>query len=393
MTQTPFELTRIQPFAISVSDAQITDLQQRLAQTRWPDTLGDPWEYGADLNFLKSLVTYWQDAFDTLGAVRKLNALHQFTTSINDRTVHFIHERSTHPHARPLLMTHGWPGSIVEFQEIIPMLTQPERFGLSTDNPFHVICPSIPGYGFSDAPRQPGFDQRAVAQDHVILMQRLGYEHYGLQGGDWGSAISSWHARLAPNAVMGLHITLIFAPKPKSMPDPFANVSAEEQLRLEQSRVRMKDGSGYQAIQGSKPQTLGYALNDSPVGLAAWITEKFQHWTDPLVPFEQSISKDQLLTNILIYWLSQNITASTRLYYESQHSSANLFAEGPITTPTGHAVFPGELYLPPRAWAEQLYNIQHWELMPYGGHFAALEAPELLTQDLHLFFSRVWPRR
>ena len=376
----------IKPYTVSVPDPVLADLKIRLARTRWPDSVGEPWDYGTDITFLRELIDYWQNYFDPVAAVARLNQLDHFTTNIDQRTLHFIHAQSSHRDAQPLLMTHGWPGSIVEFEKILPMLTQPEHYGGDPADAFHVICPSLPGYGFSDAPTAPGFDQKSAALDHKILMEQLGYERYFLQGGDWGSAISSWHAKIAPERVAALHLTLMFVSKPQHLEDPFEQVSSDELEALARSQARMSEGTGYQAIQGSKPQTLGYGLTDSPVGLAAWISEKFQHWTDPNVPFEQSISMDELLTNILLYWVSGNITASTRLYYESAHSNANLFEGGRILTPTGHAVFPGELYLPPRAWAGRLYNIQHWEIQPKGGHFAALEVPELLATDLRTFF-------
>ena len=376
----------INSFSIEASQATLNDLQDRLERTRWPDSIGEPWVYGSDLAFLKSLVSYWLTEYDTEAALNRLNQLDQYTLDVAGRKLHFVHAKSPHTDALPLVLTHGWPGSFAEFEAIIPRLTHPETFGGDSTDAFHVICPSIPGYGFSDAPDQPGFDPSSVAQDHILLMQQLGYQRYGLQGGDWGSAISSWHAKLAPDAVAGLHLNLIFAPQPKDVADPLEGVSDAERARLAKSRLRMVDGTGYQAIQGSKPQTLGYGLMDSPVGLAAWIIEKFQHWTDPSKPLTASVDRDQLLTNIMIYWLSGNITASTRLYYEAAHSEANLFLAGRIETPTGHAVFPGELYLPPRAWAERQYNIQHWSIMPHGGHFAALEVPDLLADDLQHFF-------
>lgn len=376
----------IKPFTVSVPDHVLADLENRLARTRWPDSIGEPWDYGTDITFLRALIHHWQHHFDPLAAIEELNRLEHFTTQLDQRALHFVHARSPHGNAQPLLMTHGWPGSIVEFQKIIPMLTRPELFGGKPSDAFHVICPSLPGYGFSDAPTTPGFDQRSAAIDHITLMERLGYDRYFLQGGDWGSAVSSWHAKLAKERVAALHLTLMFVSKPKHLEDPFENVSPGELDRLNASQARMSGGTGYQAIQGSKPQTLGYGLTDSPVGLAAWISEKFQHWTDPAVPFEQSISRDELLTNIFLYWISGNITASTRLYYESAHSKANLLEGGRIMAPTGHAIFPGELYLPPRAWAEEFYNIQHWEIQPQGGHFAALEVPEVLAHDLRTFF-------
>ncbi|MEX2327836.1 MAG: alpha/beta fold hydrolase [Pseudomonadales bacterium] len=258
--------------------------------------------------------------------------------SVKVRSLHFVHQRSSNDHAMPLIMTHGWPGSVTEFSKITPMLTEPQMFGGNAEDAFHLICPSIPGYGFSEPPTEPDFDQKQVAQGHLELMQRLGYSRFGAQGGDWGSPISSWTAALA-------------------------------------------EGAGYQAIQGTRPQTLGYGLNDSPAGLAAW--------TDCGGNIESSISKDDLLTNIMVYWVNACITSSMRLYYESAHADNNLFERGRIATPTGCAMFPGELYQPPRAWAEELYNIQHWTRMSAGGHFAALEQPELLAQDLREFFRQL----
>lgn len=378
----------IKPFSINVDNAVLKDLDYRLSHTRWPDQVGSAWLYGTDSHYLKTLVEYWQHDFNWKEQEDQLNQLDQFMTSIQGKNLHFIHQRSSHDDAIPLLMTHGWPGSVSEFTKIIPMLTQPERFGGDSSDAFHLICPSLAGYGFSEAPTTEGFDQQQVALQHIELMQQLGYPQYVVQGGDWGSAVSSWTARLAPQAVKAMHLTLIFAPYPSVKADPFAGVTDKEKKHLANSRSRMKEGTGYQAIQSTKPQTLGFSLNDSPVGLAAWITEKFRHWMDCDGHIESVISKDELLTNIMIYWVSQSITSSMRLYYESSHTKSDLFANGRIETPTGHALFPGELYLPPRVWANELYNIQHWTEQPRGGHFAALEQPELLAEDLRLFFRK-----
>jgi pimeloyl-ACP methyl ester carboxylesterase len=219
-------------------------------------------------------------------------------------------------------------------------------------------------------------------------MAQLGYDQYVVQGGDWGSAISSWTARLAPEQVQALHLNLIFAGYPKDKADPFLGVSDEEKVRLGKSKKHMIDGTGYQAIQGTKPQTLGYGLNDSPAGLAAWIIEKFHSWSHHQGNLEQAVNRDEVLTNIMIYWVTQSITSSARLYFESAHANNNLFEHGRIETPTGYALFPGELYQPPRAWAEEQYNIEHWTVQPKGGHFAALEQPTLLAEDLRHFFRR-----
>ncbi len=376
----------ITPFTINVPDPVLTDLQERLARVRWPDEVGTNWTYGTDLAYLKSLIGYWQSAYDWRAQEAALNALDHFQWTRDGRKLHFIHQRSSNEHALPLIMTHGWPGSITEFTKIIPMLTEPQNYGGNADDAFHLVCPSIPGYGFSDAPTAPGFDQMHVAQGNVALMRELGYARYGAQGGDWGSPISSWTARLAPEQVVGLHLTLVFAGFPKHKDDPFEDVTDEERARIDERRSHMSEGTGYQAIQGTKPQTLGYGLNDSPVGLAAWITEKFHAWTHCDGVIENSVSKDELLTNIMVYWITQTITSSARLYYESSHSQNNMFADGRIETPTGAAMFPGELYQPPRAWAAEQYNIVHWTHQTAGGHFAALEAPELLADDLRDFF-------
>jgi len=363
----------IQPFTIDVSDKTLADLKERLLKTRWPDEIGQDWQYGTDLAYLKELCNYWANTFDWRAQEQKLNRFHQ---------------RSSNPNALPLLMTHGWPGSVSEFLEILPLLTEPQAHGGNPEDAFHVICPSIPGYGFSDPATSPGFDQKQVALGHIKLMQQLGYEKYFVQGGDWGSAISSWTAKLAPKQVLGLHLTLIFAGFPKHKDDPFEGVTDREKALLESRKRHLADGTGYQAIQGTKPQSLGYALNDSPVGLAAWIIEKFHAWTDHNGDLEQAVSRDELLTNIMIYWVTNSITSSARLYFESAHVQNNLFEHGRIATPTGCAMFPGELYQPPRVWADALYNIEHWTIQPRGGHFAALEQPILLAEDLRHFFRR-----
>lgn len=377
------------PYTIHVSDDVIADLNQRLRATRWPDEIGSDWQYGTDLGYIKELCRYWVQDFNWRKQELKLNQFNHYKTEIEPgRRLHFIHQRSSHEDALPLIMTHGWPGSIAEFLDIIPMLTEPQNFGGDAKDAFHVICPSIPGYGYSDAPKQTGFDQKQVAIGHIELMNRLGYEKYVVQGGDWGSAISSWHAKLAPTSVSALHLTLVVAPYPKHKEDPFEGVTQAELATLDERKTHMQDGAGYQAIQGTRPQTLGYGLNDSPAGLAAWIVEKFQSWSHHSGNFEDVVNRDELLTNIMIYWTTQTITSSTRLYFESAHVANNLFEHGRIATPTGCAMFPGELYQPPKVWADSFYNIEHWTHPPKGGHFAALEQPQILAEDLRTFFRR-----
>jgi pimeloyl-ACP methyl ester carboxylesterase len=377
----------IDTFQIAIPETTITDLNERLDRTRWPDQVGSNWQYGTDLDYIKELCQYWRHQFDWRKQEAMLNQFSHYTTSIDGRQQHFIHQRSEHDNALPLLITHGWPGSIAEFVKVIEPLTNPTEFGGKSDDAFHVVCPSIPGYGFSEAPSTPGFDQKSIAESNIKLMNLLGYDHYGVQGGDWGSAISTWNARLAPEAVCGLHLNLVFAGYPKHLEDPFEGVTDQEKEWLTRSTTSMKEGVGYQQIQGSKPQTLGYGLHDSPSGLAAWITEKFHAWMDCDGNIESCITKDELLTNIMIYWVTGTITSSCRLYYESGHSENREQESQRVETPTGCALFPGELYLPPRKWAEELFNIVHWTTMPKGGHFAAMEQPELLVEDMRKFFS------
>ena len=371
------------PFTIEVPQADLDDLQQRLRRVRWPDQIGDAWEYGTDVGYLKSLVDYWRDEFDWRAAEARLNRFDQFTTEVEGERLHFIHQRSSHPDAAPLLLTHGWPGSISEFVNVIEPLTQPEAFGGDPSDAFHVVCPSIPGYGFSQAPRERGFQPQACAQRCMTLMSELGYERYFAQGGDVGAAVTTWLGALAEDRLMGIHLNLVFARPPKD--DPMAGVTEDEQTRMEARRAYMQNEVGYQHIQGTKPQTLGYGLNDSPVGLAAWITEKFHRWTQNDGDLEQAVSKDELLTNICIYWFTQTITSSVRMYYESRRYDGRPFPER-VEVPTAVANFPGELSLPPRAWVERQFNLVHWSLPEKGGHFAALEVPELFVADVREAF-------
>jgi epoxide hydrolase len=379
MSQSPED--RVVPFRIDVPQSAIDDLKGRLAATRWPDQVGEDWRYGTPVAYLQSLIDDWQHRFDWREHEAALNRLDQFRARIDDRWVHFVHQRSTHAHARPLLLCHGWPGSFAEFRHIVGPLTQPERHGGDAADAFHVVCPSIPGYAFSEAPREPGFDPRACAACFVELMDVLGYSRYYAQGGDWGSAIVSWMAALAPAHVAGIHLNLVFA-SPPSDGDPMTGVSEAEAQRLESRRTFMRDETGYQQIQATKPQTLGYALHDSPVGLAAWIVEKFHGWTDHRGTPEQAVTREDILTNVSLYWFTGTITSSMRLYYEFRHSGNPLPSPARVHAPTAVACFPVELYQPPRAWVANQYNLRRWTTFDAGGHFAALEQPEALVGDL-----------
>jgi epoxide hydrolase len=375
------ELNIMDTFKIDIPQADIDDLRRRLAHTRFPDQVGDDWQYGTPVAYLKTLIDFWREGYDWRAHEAELNLLDQFSTRIGPQHLHFVHQRSSHPQARPLLLCHGWPGSFAEFRHVIEPLTQPERHGGDPDDAFHVVCPSIPGYGFSAAPRMPGFNPKACASTFAELMQSLGYRRYFAQGGDWGSAIASWLAAQAPQCVAGIHLNLVFA-GPPSDGDAMAGVSAAEAQRLESRRAFMREETGYQQIQSTKPQTLGYALNDSPAGLAAWIVEKFHGWTAHDGDLETAVARDDLLTNISIYWFTGTITSSMRLYYENRHFSSGMPAPARVEVPTAVANFPVELYQPPRAWVQRQYNLVRWTEMASGGHFAALEQPRALVSDL-----------
>ncbi len=373
----------VQPFKIHVDDALLTDLHARIARARWPEQIGPDWQYGTPVGYLKSLCEYWRTGFDWRAQEARLNAFDQFGTEMEGERLHFIHQRSPEPDAKPLLLSHGWPGSITEFMKVIGPLTDPRAHGGDPKDAFHVVAPSIPGYGFSAAPREPGFDARGVARRFAALMARLGYGSYFAQGGDWGSAISTWIAVDDAAHCKAIHLNLVFVARPRD-DDAMAGVSEDELKRWQGRGAYMAEETGYQSIQSTKPQTLGYGLNDSPVGLASWIVEKFHGWTQHGGNHELVVTRDEILTNITVYWATQSITSSTRLYYENRHAGNKYPAR--IDTPTCVALFPGELALPPRRWVERQYNLVHWREQARGGHFAALEAPELLVADVRLAF-------
>jgi len=378
----------IRPFEISVPDAVLDDLRLRLAQTRFPDQVGDPWVYGTDIAYLRQLVDYWRDEYDWREQERRLNALDNYKTRIDGLDIHFIHQRSPEPDALPIVITHGWPGSVVEFLKVIGPLTDPVAHGGDAADAFHVVAPSMPGYGFSDKPREPGMGPEQIADINAQLMARLGYERYGAQGGDWGAAVSTWIAAKYASHAAGLHLNMAFAGPPADSEDPTGGATPEELARMQARQAELADGFAYSAIQGTKPQTLGYGLNDSPAGLAGWIVEKFQSWCDCSGDPETIFTKDELLTNITIYWVTQTATSSARMYYESGLARAGGGGQpGRIEVPTAGAIFPHELFYAPRAWAEAWYNLTRWTEMPRGGHFAAMEQPELFVDDVRAFFA------
>jgi pimeloyl-ACP methyl ester carboxylesterase len=386
-TPAPADDTAVQPFRIAVPDAVLADLRARLASPRLLTALaGDGWHLGTDVGYLRALVTYWRDRFDWRVQERRLNAMEQFTTTVDGLRMHFVHRRSRHPGALPLLVTHGWPGSIAEFTKIIGPLTDPEAHGGVATDAFHVVMPSIPGFGFSEAPRSAGYDPARIAQLEAALMARLGYGRYGVQGGDWGAIIGTQVAARDAAHVAGLHLNMCTAAPPAT--DPDAGLSTAELARLKVRQAFQAEETGYQQIQGTKPQTIGLALNDSPVALAAWIIEKFHRWCDCGDDPETVFTKDELLTNITLYWVTQTAGSSARIYYESRHPTTPPLP-GRIETPTACADFPAEIIWSPRRWLEARYNITRWTPMPRGGHFAALEQPQLLVDDVRAFFRTV----
>ncbi len=376
--------TAIVPFKVQVPDAVLADLKQRLARTRFPGEIaGSNWDYGTNLGYLKELVTYWRDSFDWRAAERRLNQFNQFTTTIDGLDIHFIHQRSKNPNALALAVTHGWPGSVVEFGKIIGPLTEPTAHGGSANDAFHVVAISLPGFGFSGKPTERGYSPERIAGVIATLMARLGYTKYGLQGGDWGSSISRFVALNDASHVAGLHLNFCLAGPPAGAKDPNEGVTPAE---LERTRARatfFDTERGYFLEQSTKPQTVGYGLDDSPAGLAAWIVEKFRSWSDSDGNVEKSFTKDELLTNITLYWVTQSATSSARIYYENQRAKP---PQGRVQVPTACAVFPKEISIAPRRWVEAQYNLTRWTEMPRGGHFAAMEEPNLLVDDIRTFF-------
>ena len=377
-----------EPFRIDVPDAALDDLRRRVRDTRWPDQLpGSGWGYGTDASVLRPLAAYWADGYDWRAHEAALNAFPQLLTTVDGQQVHVIHARSPEPGALPLVLTHGWPGSVAEFAKLVGPLRDPAAHGGDPADAFHVVVPSLPGYGFSGPTTASGWSSRRIGGAWAELMTQLGYDRFGAHGGDWGSVVSHFLAEAAPERVVGAHVTLITAPRPGSA-DDFADMT-ERELRM---RARIDDhkatGRGYQAIQSTQPQTLAYALNDSPVGLLSWIVEKFRAWTDNDGDVFDAVSRDELLTNVSIYWFTGTIGSSMRLYAESARAGMAL---APVRVPLGVAGFPAEITGARRAWVAAHHNLVHWTEFDRGGHFAALEEPDLLVSDIRDFFRPLRP--
>lgn len=369
------------PFRIDITESDMADLRERLRRTRWPEpeTVND-WSQGTPLSFVRELCRYWHEEYDWRAAQARLNRYPQFRTEIDGLDIQFIHARSPHEGAVPLVMTHGWPGSLVEFHKVIDPLTDPVAFGGSAADAFHVVCPSLPGFGFSGKPARPGWGAEHVADAWDQLMARLGYPSYGAQGGDWGSRVSTYIALRHPEHVIGIHLNMVYA-----FPDPgtAGDVTERERDALAALDYHRTQGSGYAMQQATRPQSLGYGLVDSPAGLCAWIAEKYWAWSDCDGDPGNVFSPEDMLDNIMLYWLPATAASSARLYWESFARRVT----DPVPVPAGCSIFPREIYRPSRRWAEPLFpDLRYWNELDRGGHFAALEQPALFVTEVRAAF-------
>ena len=379
-------MTDIRPFTIDIADADLDDLRQRLAATRWAEQeLVDDWSQGIPLSYTKEIAEYWAQEYDWRAREELLNRFDHFITEIDGVDIHFIHQRSKHENAFPLIITHGWPGSVVEFQKIIEPLTDPTAHGGTEADAYHVVCPSLPGYGFSGKPPTSGWGVEKIAQVWDELMVRLGYEAYGAQGGDWGAAVTT---QIGRNGTNGGHCVAIHTNMPLGRPTAEAKSSPtpEDEAAFAAGAHYRNWDSGYSKEQSTRPQTVGYGLVDSPVAQMAWVMEKMWAWTDCDGHPENALTRDEMLDNVMLYWLTASGASSARLYWES---FGNMAGRGRVEVPTGVASFPHEIIRAPRAWCEDAYNITHWTTMEAGGHFGAWEQPEAFVADLRKFFASV----
>jgi pimeloyl-ACP methyl ester carboxylesterase len=386
--------TAIRQFRINIPESELVELRRRIVATRWPDreTVSDQ-SQGVQLATIQELVTYWGSGYDWRKIEAKLNALPNFITNIDGVNVHFIHVRSQHSNALPLIMTHGWPGSVLELVNTIDPLTNPTAHGGSADDAFHLVLPSMPGYGFSERPKTTGWDGDRIGRAWAVLMERLGYTRYVSQGGDWGSVISDKMAVQKPPGLVAIHVNMPGVVPPEiarilQCGDPApANLPADELAAFNKLNELYKRGNGYALEQTTRPQTLGYGLSDSPAGLAAWFYEKFAAWTYTDGQPERELTKDAMLDDITLYWFTNTGPSAARLYWEN---NANNFNAVNVSLPAAITVFPGELYQTPRSWAERAYhNLIYFNKVDKGGHFAAWEQPELFSQELRAAFRTV----
>lgn len=378
---------RIEPFRIEVAQEVLTDLHARLERTRWPDVVaGDPWRYGVDLGYMRDLVAYWRGSFDWRRQEERLNSYPQFRAVVDGLGIHFVHVRGRGPAPLPIVITHGWPGSFVEMLKVVPLLSDPASHGGDPADAFDVVVPSLPGYGFSDRPARPGMNPPAIAALWARLMAGLGYGRFAAQGGDWGASVTTWLGFAHHENLAGIHLNYIpgsyepwLGPGSAELTDP------ERRFLLEADRWYREEG-GYAHLQRTRPSTAACALNDSPAGLAAWIVEKFRDWSDCGGDVERRFTRDELLVNVMIYWITQTIGSSARLYFETREAPVRFGRNERVKAPCGVARFPLEAPFPPREWVERSYDVRRWTDLSRGGHFAAMEEPGLLAADIREFF-------
>jgi pimeloyl-ACP methyl ester carboxylesterase len=374
----------VAPFKVSVPPSAIDDLKRRLASTRWPEreTVAD-WSQGVPLQKAQALVAYWRDKYDWRRFEARINAFPQYRTQIDGVGIHFIHVRSPQQNALPIILTHGWPGSVVEFMEVIGPLSDPARYGGRAEDAFHVVVPSLPGFGFSDKPVETGWDVNRIARAWATLMPRLGYERWVAQGGDWGAGVTHALAHQRPQGLIAAHVNWQFV-FPEKLPE---NPTPAERKAIDRAALFTNDQSGYFREQGTRPQTIGYPLTDSAAGQALWIYEKFQAWTDNHGNPEDALSVDAMLDDISLYWFTDSAASSARIYWENTRAGAAGLSGGRIELPMAASVFPHEIFTPPKAWAEALWpNLFYWNEVDKGGHFAAFEQPKIFTEELRKAF-------
>jgi pimeloyl-ACP methyl ester carboxylesterase len=378
----------LQKFQIQIADKKLEELSSRLSKTRWPDQLKDSdWERGMKKDYLQYLVDYWQNGYDWRSQEKELNCYSQFKSKIGGIDIHFIWEKGKGKNPTPIILTHGWPDSFLRYKKIINKLTDPARFGGDPNDSFDVIIPSLPGFGFSDKPEHNGNNNAHVAELWIKLMtEKLGYTKFAAAGGDIGSGVTRYMALNHPNLLIGIHLTDVGIIRDLLMAPDESKLSTAEITYKKTAQQWMAQEAGYISIQSTKPQTLSYGLSDSPVGTAAWILEKFRSWSDCNGQLENSYSKDELLTNVMIYWLTNTLSSSVNMYYENTHS---LPAMGKIEVPTGIALFAQDILLPPKEWTIKNLNIVQWTEMPRGGHFTAMEEPDLFVEDICKFYRQL----
>ncbi|GGL65140.1 epoxide hydrolase family protein [Sporolactobacillus putidus] len=375
----------VKPFQIHVSQHVLDDLRTRLEQTRWPDAAsGAGWNYGTNMEYLKQIISYWSRGFDWREQEKRLNEFPQFRADVGGVTIHFIHERGRGPKPMPLILTHGWPSSFFEMTKIIPLLSDPASYGGDAKDAFDVVVPSLPGYGFSERPMEQKMTLEVIADIWTKLMvDVLGYRRFGAHGGDIGAGVATSLGRFHSEHLTGIHILAVGSP---SLGQGTAPLTQAEQTYVSKVRLWEQEEGAYEHQQSTRPQTLAYGLNDSPAGLAAWIIEKFRSWSDCDGNIERRFSKDELLTNLTIYWVTETINSSIRLYYDHRHYEKSAQMLQRVEVPTGVTLTVEPVNRAPREWAERTYNVRRWTELPRGGHFAAFEEPELLAEEIRAFF-------